>query len=75
MEIKYNVEVPKSDSEDINALFKFVESDRKTMQITYEDVAEAKNRRSVLQTASNRNDFDLEFKRIGCDVYISKVVC
>lgn len=73
MKIKYNVEIPKSDAEDINELYKFVESDGKTMQITYDDIKEAKLRRFVLANVNDKNEFGLEIKRIGLEVYIAKV--
>lgn len=72
MEIKYNVEVPKSDAEDVNALHNFAESDKKTMQITFETPNEASLRRSVLARAIENNEFDMNIKRMGAVVYIEK---
>lgn len=72
MEIKYNVEVPKSDAEDINALFGFNESDKKNMEITYSDIKESSSRRSVLAKVIERNEFVMGIKRIGKVVYIEK---
>lgn len=72
MKIKYNVEIPKSDAEDINELYKFVEGSGQTMQITYDDINEAKSRRSVLANVNDKNEFGLEIKRIGLEVYIAK---
>lgn len=70
MKINYDVEIPMSEAEDINELHKFAHSDKKNMKITYDSVKEAISRRSVLARAIETNEFAMNIKRVGADVYI-----
>lgn len=73
MNIKYDIEIPKSASEDVNALFDFAESDKRTMCITYDSDKDAKNRKAVLLRAVEKSKLHCNITRIDCKVYIEKV--
>lgn len=72
MNIKYDIEIPKSASEDVNALYDFISGDKKTMCITYETERDAKNRKAVLARAIEKEKLGCKVTRIGCDVFIGK---
>ncbi len=73
MQIKYNVTIPKSDKEDINALYDFCDKDAQNMCITYEDKSEAIKRMAEMKRVAKRVGMKVEISRIEDAVYITKV--
>ena len=72
MEIKYDIEIPKSDKDYINELFSFYESEHMTMCMTFENSKMAASRSSSLINAVKRNKMNVSVKRIGQEVYLEK---
>lgn len=72
MKISYDVEIPRSEAEDINELYKFVESDKKNMKISYENKKEAITRYSVLKRKIETDGMPVTISRIDVDVYVQK---
>lgn len=73
MEIKYNVTIPKSDKEDINALYDFCEKDAQNMAITYEDKHEAIKRMAEMKRVSKRVNMNVDITRIEDTVFVKKI--
>lgn len=73
MQIKYDVEIPHSKEEDVEALFRFIEGDKRTMCITYEDKKRARTRSCTLLSYATKNEMNVHISRIECDVFISKL--
>lgn len=73
MKIAYNVEIPRSEAEDINELYKFEESDKSNMKITYDTRKEAITRYSVLKRKIESEEMALDISRIDSDIYVQRV--
>lgn len=74
MKIEYDIEIPKSVKEDINALYKFMDSDKETMAITYDDVIFAKNGATNFRRTADKEGWNIDISRTDCKVFVSKNV-
>lgn len=72
MKIEYGVEIPKSDREDVNALYKFASGEQKTMKITYSDPKDAKNSMAIFKRLAEKESWDMEITRHQEVVFIAK---
>lgn len=73
MKIEYGVEVPKSDREDVNAMYKFIGGAHTTMKLTYADSKDAKNSQAIFKRLVEKQGWKVEIKRIDAVLYVEKV--
>lgn len=72
MKIEYDIEIPKSDREDVNALYKFAVGNSQTMKLTFEEAREAKNSLAVLNRVIDKENWEMAISRLDNVVYIKK---
>lgn len=73
MEIKYDIEIPISRAEDIDALIKFAEGSKKTMSIEYETEKSAKNRIAVLKRTTKNEKLPVDISRMEKTIYVARL--
>lgn len=72
MKIEYGVKVPKSDREDVNAIYSFADGQHNTMKLTYADVKEARNSLQVIKRLVEKEGWSIDIKRMNEVVFLEK---